>query len=59
MTYILDSGTVYVVIHMHCGTICNTAVFAKGDDAVDYYHKMRMGCNEEFDDVGFQECEII
>ncbi len=59
MTYILDSEIVYVVIHMHCGVIFNTAVFAEYDDAIDYYHKMRIDCDEEFDDVDFQECKII
>lgn len=59
MTYILDSGTVYVVIHMYEGMIFNTTVFAKYDDAMDYYYKMKNNCNEEFDNIDFQECEII
>lgn len=51
--------TVHVVIHIHCGIIFGTAVFANFDDAVNHYHKLRIECDEEFDDIDLQECQII
>lgn len=58
MTYILDSRFVYVVIHLHCGVIFNTAVFKNGDDARDYQHRLMQDRNDD-DDIDIQECEII
>ena len=60
MTYILDSNTVYVVIHIHSGVIFNTTVFAKYDEGMDHYQRMKKEYrHEEFDDIDFQECRII
>ena len=60
MTYILESNIVYVVIHIHSGVIFNTAVFAKHDEGMDFYHRMkREYCHEDSDDIDFQKCVII